>query len=229
MNSNIMIKSYRGGLKIFLDSNCSFAELCDELKAKFTESAGFFGDSKLSVSFEGRALNTNEEKTLIAIMENASGIHVLYVIGIDEQTHDSYAKAINSKITGDSYNDFGKIYPGSLKKGDFIKADNSIVIAGDVEPGSMLTAKGSVIILGGLYGGVNIEVENSVTEKCFVYANDFLPDKLCIGDYSYFSKEKSKWVVRPKMVPKMAYVRNSQVTVEPVSNLLFSKLLDGLN
>lgn len=229
MKSNVMIKSYQNGLKIYLDNECTFAELCENVKQKFIESAGFFKGGKVSVSFEGRSLSSNEEKTLVAVIEEASGLTVLYVLGIDSETSDNYAKAINTKISKDSFNDFGKIYPGSLKKGDFLKADNSIVIAGDVEPGAMISAKGSVIILGGLYGRVIIDIDEDMAENCFVYANDFLPDKLSIGEFLYYQKEKSKWVVKPKLIPKIAYVRNHQVTVEPVSNLLFNKLSSGMN
>lgn len=48
----------------------------------------------------------------------------------------------------------GQFYRGTLKRGDVLESEASIVIIGDVEHGARVTAKGNVIILGELKGTV---------------------------------------------------------------------------
>ena len=48
----------------------------------------------------------------------------------------------------------GQFYRGTLKRGDTLESEASIVIIGDVEHGARVTAKGNVIILGELKGTV---------------------------------------------------------------------------
>lgn len=225
-----MIKSFSNGLKIFLDKDCTFAVLSEELRSKFTESAPFFKGGKIAISLEGRSLSPEEEKTLVKIIEEAGQISVLYVCGKDELTNENYTKAINSKISKEGYNAFGKIYPGSIKKGEFFKTENSIVVVGDIEPGATISAKGSIIVLGGLYGSAFCELSDADDyDKCFIFSNEFCPEKIRIGEFNYLIKEKVKWVVKPKFIPRVAFVSNYQVSVETVSPQVLSKISNNMN
>lgn len=224
MNSNVIIKSFSNGLKINLSEDCTFACILSEIREKFTESASFFKGGKVAITFEGRKLTEEEEKTIILAMEEAAGMTVLYVCGKDEESNNNYAKAVSKLEFGRSHDSYSKIYYGSLKKGETVKFDTSVVIVGDVEPGSYVYARGNIIILGGLYGTAICEASDN-EEELFVYSNDFSTENIKIGDYSYYSREKSKWVVKPKLSPKIAYVSNHQVALENVS----SKFLDYIN
>lgn len=220
MSSYVTIKSFSNGLKIILDDSCSFADIKEELRLKFVDSSKFFKGTKVAVTFEGRKIDTAEELILVRTMEEAASMTVLYVIGMDDTTQEKYAKAMSTKMEhiSDS-NSYGKFYPGSLKKGNVLKSDSGIVIIGDVEPGATVYSKGSIVILGGLYGSAIILVEEDDDPMgLFVSCNDLSPEKLCIGDYTYFSKDKAKWVVKPKMVPKIAFVSNNQVCVDCISS-----------
>lgn len=46
----------------------------------------------------------------------------------------------------------GEFYKGTLRSGQVLKCDTSIVIIGDVNPGAKIIAKGNIVILGSLKG-----------------------------------------------------------------------------
>ena len=52
----------------------------------------------------------------------------------------------------------------------------------------------------------------------FVVALDMSPQKLRIGDLKYKASQRtSKWGLKPKTVPKIAYSYNGEVLVEPIT------------
>ena len=49
------------------------------------------------------------------------------------------------------------------------------------------------------------------------------PEKLKIGDFKYISKEKvSKWSIKPKVQPKIAYVKNNKIVMDSLTKELLS-------
>lgn len=215
MNSKVYIKSIKNGLKVGLDSDCSFEELCLEIRKKFTESKDFFKGGKFCISFEGRSLNDTEEKEISKIIEECAEVTILYIIGTDEAMESTFQKALDRPVEGLQTVGGAKVYAGTLKRGDFLKFDSSIVILGDVEPGATVKSSGNVIVMGGLYGTCIIDSESN--DKNFVFTNDFAPERLEINGIVYYSKDKPKWVVKPKFAPKVSYIFNHQVVSENIS------------
>ena len=54
MKNTVILKSYKDGIAIYLDDTLEFEQLCLDLAQKFRDSARFFGDMQVAVSFEGR-------------------------------------------------------------------------------------------------------------------------------------------------------------------------------
>lgn len=224
MNTYVMIKSFSNGLKIFLDDQCTFAELLECIRAKFDESKNFFKGAKVAISFEGRQLSVQEEKTLIRAMEEAGTMSVLYVIGKDVDTNENFARAIDRPMKDTlDYGEFGKFYAGSVRKGERLETQSGVVIMGDVEPGGTIIAHGSIVILGSLFGTAICETSFD-PKNYFVAAMYMSPEGIRIGNYKYYSKEKSKWIIKPKTQPKIAFFSNEQVCVDNVSSDLLVKL-----
>ena len=224
MNSHVVIKSFPNGLKIFLDKDVEFEALVKEISAKFIESKGFFKGSKIAISFEDRDLTAEEEIDLIDAMETAGDMTVLYVIGTAPDTHESVAKVVSRSMHEENAgNCFGKLYTGSLKKGERLESESGIVVVGDIEPGATLIAKGSVVVLGGIYGNCVCEAEDSES-KHFIAASNISPERIRIGKYHVTPKERPKWVIRPKMQSKICYCENDEIVMEPITSESLRKL-----
>lgn len=50
------------------------------------------------------------------------------------------------------------------------------------------------------------------------------PEKLKIGDFKYHAKEKSKWGIKPKVQPKIAYVKNKKIVMDSLTKELLSDM-----
>jgi len=85
MKNTVVIKSYKNGLAVYLDSEMEFSLLCEQVALKFKDSARFFGDMRVAVSFEGRELSAREENLLVDAICRNSSLNVVCVVGKDEK------------------------------------------------------------------------------------------------------------------------------------------------
>ncbi len=225
MSSKVMIKSIPNGLKIFLDKDEKIDALVEELAAKIRDSKGFFKGARIAISFEDRVLSSEEEKELITAMEDAGEMTVLYSIGKSEELDMNVARVVNRSMNEDtSGHCFGKLYTGSLKKGERLETETGIIVAGDIEPGATLVSKGNVIVLGGIYGTCLIETEEDEEYGMFIAAGNISAERLKIGRFFMASKDKPHWVIKPKMQAKLCFCENEQLLSLPVSSDSLSRL-----
>ena len=77
MKNTVILKSYKDGIAIYLDDTLEFEQLCLDLAQKFRDSARFFGDMQVAVSFEGRTLTQEEENILVDTITSSSRLQVL--------------------------------------------------------------------------------------------------------------------------------------------------------
>ena len=62
MKQKVIIKSNKYGLIVHMDPDAEYTEILKELREKFTESARFFKDATMAVTFEGRILTNHRKK-----------------------------------------------------------------------------------------------------------------------------------------------------------------------
>lgn len=223
MRNPVVIKSYPNGLSIFLDDQLPFDELLVEVAAKFQESARFFKDAQMVLSFEGRNITDEEERKLLNTITMNSSLRIACIMGKNEETNKNFVKALQ-KISAhqESMNNAGQFYKGTLKDGQVLETENSIIVLGDVYPGSSIISNKDIIVLGGLYGQAYAGLEG---EGHFIVALEMSPEKLKIGGFKYKTSEKqNKWSIKPKVQPKIAYVKDQRVIIESITKELLSNL-----
>ena len=50
------------------------------------------------------------------------------------------------------------------------------------------------------------------------------PERLKIGDFKYNTREKiNKWSIKPKVQPKIAYVKNNKIVMDSLTKELLSE------
>lgn len=214
MKHAVKIKSFQNGLSVFLDEEMDFQELLKETALKFKESKHFFSGAKMALSLEGRKLSEEEENQIVDVILTNSGLDIICLIGKDDETNQSFLKAVQ-QAEGMQEDNSGQFYRGTLRNGQLLETEKSIVVIGDVNPGASIISQKDIIILGGLYG--EAYAGGNGEEGHFVVALEMSPQKLKIGDFKYISAEKSKWSIRPKVQPKIAFVKNGRVVAEPLT------------
>lgn len=224
MKNPVIIKSFPNGLSIYLDEEMPFEQLLKEIGLKFKESAHFFKNASMVLSFEGRRLSDQEERMIINTITANSDLNVMCIMGKNEETNKNYIKALQKlSYHQQVMENAGQFYKGTLKDGQMLETENSIIVLGDVYPGACVISSKDIIILGGLYG--QAYAGGNGEDGHFVVALEMSPEKLKIGDFKYKTSEKqSKWSIKPKIQPKIAYVEDGRVKLEPITKELLNDL-----
>lgn len=224
MKNPVIIKSFQNGLSIFLDDEIPFSKLLEEIAFKFRESAHFFKDASMVVSFEGRELSDQEERNIINTISANSDLNVVCIMGKNEETNKNFVKALQKlSYHQQAMENVGQFYKGTLKDSQVLETENSVIVLGDVYPGASIISNKDIIVLGGLYG--QAYAGGNGDEGHFVVALEMSPEKLKIGDFKYKTSEKqSKWSIKPKVQPKIAYVKDQRVIIEPITKELLNDL-----
>lgn len=225
MKNSVIIKSFQNGIVLYLDPDLPFESVLADIEDKFRESSSFFKDAKMALSIKGRNLSEDEEQLVLEAISQNSLLRIICLVGEDDDTNQHFVKALqqtDSEQNGSSSSD-GQFYRGTLKNGEILETESSIVILGDVYPGCAIISARDIIILGGLFG--EAYAGGSGNPGHYVAALEMSPEKLKIGDFKYHAKEKSsKWSIRAKVQPKIAYVKAGKVVIDPITKELLSEL-----
>lgn len=211
MNNSVVIKGNKYGIVVVMDDTVPFDELKENLLDKFKSAAKFFDKANMAVSFEGRKLSPKEERECLDIISENSDLNIVCVIDNDEFREKYFKKAVEDKLEELSSHT-GQFYKGTLRSGQMLESDSSLIILGDVNPGAKVIAKGNVIILGALKG--NVYAGAGGNEDSFVVALFMAPIQIRIGDTiarSNDSARKNKMLSKDAMI---AFVEDGNIYIE---------------
>lgn len=208
-DNSVVFKANKNGIIIMLDEQISYDNLKDHFRKKLLLARDFFGNCNTSISFKGRDLSEPEEEELLDIIFKETGLSISYVGDLVKNTKSSLAKKEfnpNENLT--------HFHKGSIRSGQSILFDGSVVVVGDINPGGLISAKGNVIVLGKLKGFVH--AGSSGDDNCFVSAFLMQPTQLRIGNlFSYIPKEiTNKNKNKKKIEPSYAYVLDGKIYIE---------------
>ena len=197
MRNAVVIKSSKAGMTVILDPELPFGELLDAIGKKFSESARFWGSVQMTLTLEDRDLTAAQEFAIVDTITKNSQIEVLCLLDTDAERIERCEKALNDKLM-ELNSQTGQFYRGTLKRGDCLESEASIVIIGNVDHGARVTAKGNVIVLGELKGTVTAGVSGN--PQAVVMALDMAPLQIRIGDMSSRFNERNKRLGRGPMI-----------------------------
>ena len=197
MRNAVVIKSSKAGMTVILDPELPFGELLDAIGKKFSESARFWGSVQMTLTLEGRDLTAAQEFAIVDTITKNSQIEVLCLLDTDAERIERCEKALNDKLM-ELNSQTGQFYRGTLKRGDCLESEASIVIIGNVDHGARVTAKGNVIVLGELKGTETAGVSGN--PQAVVMALDMAPLQIRIGDMSSRFNERNKRLGRGPMI-----------------------------
>ena len=195
MHNAVVIKSSKAGMTVILDPDLPFGELLEAIGKKFRESARFWGSVQMTL--KGRELTAAQEFAIVDTITKNSQIEVLCLLDTDAERIERCEKALNDKLM-ELNSQTGQFYRGTLKRGDCLESEASIVVIGSVDHGARVTAKGNVIVLGELKGTVTAGVSGN--PQAVVMALDMAPLQIRIGDLSSRFNERNKRLGRGPMI-----------------------------
>lgn len=212
---SVIIKSNKFGLIVILDDKLPFEELLLDIGDKFKEAAHFFKDAKMAVTFRGRLLTKTQEKKVIeTIIENCS-IHILCIVDEQKESEAFYRGAVEYTLEEQKTHD-GQFYKGTLRSGQVLETETSIIILGDVNPGAQVVSKGNIIVLGSCMG--NVYAGATGNRGCFVAALIMKPAQVRIADKIARSAiTKRVDTGEYPMDPMISFIKDDHIYVKPIS------------
>ena len=220
MRNAVVIKSSKAGMTVILDDSLPFDELLAAIGTKFRESARFWGSVQMTLTLEGRELTAAQEFAIVDTITKNSQIEVLCLLDTDAERIERCEKALNDKLM-ELNSQTGQFYRGTLKRGDCLESEASIVVIGSVDHGARVTAKGNVIVLGELKGTVTAGVSGN--PQAVVMALDMAPLQIRIGDLSSRFNERNKRLGRGPMI---ALVEDGAIVMRSLKKSFLNNMLN---
>ncbi len=221
-HDSVIIKSNAYGLILILDPAVPFEQLKADCGHKFSQAARFFRNAQMALTFKGRRLSEEEQVELLETITENAQIQIVCIVDEDKENAEEYKKAMQEALENNAR---GKamIYDGSLRNGQTLEGENSIVILGDVNPGAKVVAGGNVIILGCCMGQVAAGAGGN--EHCFVAAHVLKPNTLRIASMTARSAI-TKRVDNGEypLDPRIAYLKDGHLNMEKLTSDSFAKL-----
>ena len=241
------------GLVLWMDPEQEFSVVYEHLIEKFQASAAFFQfDKPIAVKFEGKHLTQEETTKVIEKISEITSLQIVYIIQEDIAVETKFYQAMMDeemkkqaerqkklqKLQEEEEEDrrkkenAGMFYKGTLRSGQTITSDTSLVILGDVNPGATVSAVGNVVVLGALKGYAYAGIQGN--DNSFIVALEMRPMQLRIGNLIARNSDeetKNRFQLMKKkkkaenMEPQMAFVDEGQIYVEPISKSLFHNLM----
>lgn len=218
MRNAVVIKGNKAGLTVFLNPDMPFDELILALKKKFQETAKFWGSVQMTLTLEGRQLTAEEEIRIVNTITENSNIEILCLLDSDANRIERCEKALNDKLMELS-SQTGQFYKGTLRDGDVLESEASIIVIGDVEKGAKVMAKGNVIVLGTLKGTVCAGITGNL--RSVVVALEMAPVLVKISELSVEGHAKGRPLGRGPMI---ILVENGRICCETLKKSFLSAL-----
>ncbi|MGI6053585.1 MAG: septum site-determining protein MinC [Clostridium sp.] len=200
MQSSVVIKGSKAGMTVILNPEIPFEILMEDIGKKFRESAKFWGAAQMTLTLEGRTLTPQEELQIVDSITANSQLEILCLLDTDADRIARCEKALTERLM-ELQNRTGQFYRGTLRRGDLLESEASIVMIGDVERGARIVARGNVIVLGTLSGTIHAGAAGN--ENAVIAAMEMAPSQLRIAGISCAGNKKGKRLGRGPMIASL--------------------------
>ncbi len=213
MKSPVNIKGTKSGIIVALDDSIPYDELKEAVREKFSSSASFFGNASVALKYEGRKLTDEEKYEIADLISEASELNIVCITEDDPLIEKRMKQSLNDKLR-ELDTRTGRFYKGTLRNGQVIDFETSVIVHGDVNAGAQVVSKGSIIVLGSLCGNAFAGAGGNI--HAFVAALDMDPTQIRICDSIARSPDKKS---KKKKVsePQIAFCEDGNIYIESIS------------
>lgn len=147
MNNSISILSNNKNLIIKISESASSNDIKKELKKKLADLKKFYKEEKNPILVTGKMLKTKEIDKIQKMIKGVLDVNIEFdsprAMGLHGIKRD-FKKDIESSET--------KFFKSSLRSGQKLEFEGSIVIMGDVNDGAEVIAEDNIVVMGNLRG-----------------------------------------------------------------------------
>ena len=168
MKNYINISMQKNQVIIKIDENAEQRDIISELKRKMLELKNLYKDDKTPILVTGKVLKNREMEEIQSLIKRFLDVQIEFdspkVLGLHGIKKSFYKEIATSET---------KFHKGSLRSGQRIEFEGSLVVIGDVNPGAEVIAGENIIILGDLRGLAHAGAKgnrDAIIEAVSIYA-----------------------------------------------------------
>lgn len=147
MKNCVSINLKKNEILIKISENAEQKDIIENLKKKLPELKKLYKDSKIPITVTGKILKNREIDEIQELIKGKIDVEIAFDTPKTLGLH-SIKRTFNQKTEISET----KYYRGSLRSGQKMEAEGSIVILGDVNSGAEVIASDNIVILGALRG-----------------------------------------------------------------------------
>lgn len=227
--SDVALKGERDGLAITIGPEGDFDEVCSAIVAHLERGGSFFRGARVLIDLGPRPLTAEQLETLRTLLSDHQVV-LTALRGSDPATRAAALQMglelpfLPTPIT-DAAEDYlpanselALVVRRTLRSGQAIQHQASVIVLGDVNPGAEIIAGGDVLVFGALRGVVHAGAAGD--ERRVVCALELAPTQLRIGEHIARApdekRRRRRFPFTPKRLqPEVARVQNNAIIVEP--------------
>ncbi len=237
MNDKVLIKGNKYGFRIVISEDANLEEAYLELAHKLEIGKAFFGDGEVSIEIIYSKIDESVEEKVLDIIKEHSDLKVFCLVDEDmkvavpedfvdkkgktlkttaEVKEKIVEKVVVSKLDDDF--EYAKFYQGTLRSGQEIKSDRSIVLLGDVNAGAKVISTGNIVVLGKIRGFAHAGATGK--KNASIFALSLEPTQVRIAEYIARTPKSFEG-----NEPSLAFVEDERIVIDTIDKGLFKDFI----
>lgn len=183
MNTEVLFEKKDKKLVITINKSANYLDIKEKMAQVLDASADLFDDVEEPITIKGKRLQDHEEKELLEMIGKKTDLKIVV-----EKPKKMGLATINNIFNKDASVSNAKVFFGTVRSGQRIEYEGTIILLGDVNAGSEVVAEQNIIVLGNIRGYVHAGAKGN--RGAFIAANMIQPTQLRIADLILKSEEK---------------------------------------
>ena len=204
MKNCISIKLTKEEIRIEIKEQATEEQIVECLKKKLTELKKLYKEEKTPILVTGKVLKNKEIEEIKELIQEQIDVEIKF-----DSPKDLGLSSIKRVFNREIETSETKFYKGSLRSGQKIEFEGSLVILGDVNAGSEVMAGDHVIVLGTLRGLAHAGAKGN--KKAIIAAEKIEAPQIRIANVV---KEMERKEGEEEKVQKYAYVEGEEMIIE---------------
>ncbi len=232
----VAIKGVRQGILLVLPDDQEWDKVVGELDTKLAAAQGLIAGAKAQLDVGDRAVSSEQLGKLLKHLTTRFALETAALIGTHETARNA-AEACGISLTasqptmaperakivsGLGASDAPAVTPNNalylrqtIRSGQSVRHDGTIVICGDVNPGAEVIATGDIIVFGTLRGVAHAGAAGD--EDCQIIAINLRPTQIRIAGYIARSPDTAAPPL--SKYPEVARVSESEIHIIPLREM----------
>ncbi len=238
-NSSIELKSSKYVLTLVMDPVVSFQQILTDVTQKFQKSARFFRGAQMALEFKGRDLSDEEQSRVVSAITESCSLDIICVLqesdpGQEKAQYEAITEVLKNRPPdtgeGEGSSESGveesaDVIHTTVKNGQKIFSDSSVLVLGDVEPMAEISSSQSIFVAGQVTGTLRAGLDGD--EKSYAAALVLKPKNLEVCGHKTFSGIRKTSVEENYPVcPQVAYLEDGKLTVRNMTGKFWSRIFD---